>query len=48
MMERTLTSREDNIGPTNSHKDGRHWQGSSSSHKKMIYKNLWEIQGQVL
>lgn len=48
MMERTLASREHNIGPDNSHKDGRHWQRPSSDHKKIIYNNLWAMQGQVL
>lgn len=47
-MEHTLTSREDNIGPTTSHKDERHWHGSSSGHKKMIYKNSRAMQRQVL
>lgn len=42
MMECALASREDNMGPANSQKDGRHWQGSTSGHKK---NDLSELMG---
>jgi len=40
MMECALASRDDNIDPANSQKDGRHWQGSSSGHKKNDFSEL--------